>query len=182
MRTETGDRIVATEARFAMARTRLAHHPAWWRVRDVMTTDVACVAPSATYDEIVDVLLARRVSGLPVTGDDRRLLGVVTESDLLPREAATALATGAVPEPHIGATGGVDRVSAVPRPAATAGALMTSDVLTAGPDDDLPSTAARLLASGHRRLPVVTDDGRLVGVVSPRDLLAPAWDYPAAPG
>ncbi len=182
MTAETGDRIVATESRLDMARTRLADHPDWWRVRDVMTTDVACVGPSATYDEVVDVLLARRVSGLPVTGDDRRLLGVVCESDLLRREAARALATGADPDPHAGATGGVDRVSAAPRSAATAGALMTRDVLTAGPDDDLPSTAARLLASGHRRLPVVTDDGRLVGVVSPRDLLAPAWEYPTAPG
>ena len=61
-----------------------------------MTTDVACVSPSATYDEVVDVLLARQVSGVPVTDEDRRLLGVVCESDLLRREAARALATTGV--------------------------------------------------------------------------------------
>jgi hypothetical protein len=61
-----------------MAPTRLGDHPEWWRVRDVMTTDVARVRPDATYDEIVDVLTARGVSGLPVTDEGGRLVGIVT--------------------------------------------------------------------------------------------------------
>ncbi|HEX5365145.1 MAG TPA: CBS domain-containing protein [Acidimicrobiales bacterium] len=148
-----------------MSPTRLAHHPDWWRVRDVMTTHVVRVVPTATYDEVVDLLLAHGVSGAPVTDASGHLLGVVTEADLVRREAEHAGDEGTTGAPD----GGEE----------TAATLMTRSVVTASPDDDLPTTARKLLESGHRRLPVVADDGRLVGVVSRRDLLAPAWDYPA---
>jgi CBS domain-containing protein len=59
---------------------------------------------------------------------------------------------------------------------------MTRTVVTTSPDADLPTTARRLLESGHRRLPVIDADGRLVGIVSRRDLLAPAYGYPEAGG
>jgi CBS domain-containing protein len=51
---------------------------------------------------------------------------------------------------------------------------MTHTVTTAAPDEDLRATARHMLESGHKRLPVVAD-GRLVGIVSRRDLLAPAY-------
>ena len=154
-----------------MTRTRLSDHPDWWRVRDVMTTHVTSVDPSTTYDEMVDLVLTHQVSGLPVTDDAGRLLGIVTEADLMRRELSRSTGTDVatavdVPVPPAEA---VDDL--------TAGGLMSYAVLTASPDDDLPRTARKLLGSGHRRLPVVTSAGVLVGVVSRRDLLAPAWDY-----
>jgi CBS domain-containing protein len=164
-----------------MAPTRLGDHPEWWRVRDVMTTDVARVRPDATYDEIVDVLTARGVSGLPVTDEGGRLVGIVTEADLVTREAYgpgrrrpfDVLLDNLRNRPPAW----VRKASAI-----TAADLMTRTVLTTSPDADLPSTARRLLESGYRRLPVVDADGRLVGVVSRRDLLAPAYGYPPAGG
>jgi CBS domain-containing protein len=63
--------------------------------------------------------------------------------------------------------------------ATTAADLMTRTVVTTSPDADLPSTARRLLESGYRRLPVVDAEGRLVGIVSRRDLLAPTYGCPA---
>jgi CBS domain-containing protein len=51
---------------------------------------------------------------------------------------------------------------------------MTRVVITAAPDDDLATAARRMLEGGHKRLPVVAA-GRLVGIVSRRDLLAPAY-------
>lgn len=57
------------------------------RVADVMTTDVVTVGPDATYGEIVDRLLAHEISGVPVVDDSGRLLGIVTEADLVSREA-----------------------------------------------------------------------------------------------
>lgn len=155
-----------------MTRTRLSDHPDWWRVRDVMTTHVTSVDPSTTYDEMVDLVLTHQVSGLPVTDGAGRLLGIVTEADLMRRELCRSTGTDDAP---------ADRDTSVLPPAAgddlTAGGLMSCTVLTASPDDDLPGTARKLLGSGHRRLPVVSPDGVLVGVVSRRDLLAPAWDY-----
>jgi CBS domain-containing protein len=146
----------------AASSTRLAAHPDWWRVRDVMTTCVVRATPSMTYDELVDLLLAHDISGLPVTDDAGRLLGIVTEADLVRHEAGrTSAAAGG---PHD-----------APAPGDAAAELMTSPAVTASPDDDLPTTASTLLDNGYRRLPVVAADGRLVGIVSRRDLLTPAW-------
>jgi CBS domain-containing protein len=164
-----------------MAATRLGDHPDWWRVRDVMTTDVARLGPDATHDEIVDLLLARRVSGLPVTDEDGRLVGIVTEADLVTREA---YGPGRRCPVDVLLDNLRNRPPAWVRKAAatTAADLMTRTVVTTSPDADLPTTARRLLESGHRRLPVIDADGRLVGIVSRRDLLAPAYGYPAAGG
>jgi CBS domain-containing protein len=164
-----------------MAATRLGDHPDWWRVRDVMTTDVARLGPDATYDGIVDLLLTRGVSGLPVADQDGRLVGIVTEADLVTREA---YGPGRRSPVDVLLDNLRNRPPAWVRKAAatTAADLMTRTVVTTSPDADLPSTARRLLESGYRWLPVVDADGRLVGVVSRRDLLAPAYGYPTAGG
>lgn len=164
-----------------MTAIRLGDHPDWWRVRDVMTTDVARLRPDAPYDQIVDLLLARGVSGAPVTDEDGRLVGIVTEADLVTREAYGG--PGRRPVDVV-----LDHLRNRPpawvrkAEATTAADLMTRTVLTTSPDADLPGTARRLLESGYRRLPVVDAEGRLVGIVSRRDLLAPAYGYPLADG
>lgn len=152
-----------------MTAPRLVAHPDWWCVRDVMTTHPVCVPPTASVAEVVDLLLSHAISGLPVTDERGHLLGVVTEADLVRREAQRVVG-GAPPRGrrrHGAGTG------------ETAAALMTSPAVTASPDDDLPTTARTLLTSGLRRLPVLAADGRVVGVVSRRDLLVPARDDPA---
>ena len=148
--------------------TRPAAHPDWWCVRDVMTTHPVCVAPTASAAEVVDLLLAHGVSGLPVTDARGHLLGVVTEADLVRREAQRS----------ISGPQGEGRSAAGSGRAETAAALMSSPAVTVSPDDDLPTTARTLLTCGVRRLPVVAGDGRVVGIVSRRDLLTPAWDLP----
>jgi CBS domain-containing protein len=146
---------------------RLADRPDWWRVRDVMTTHVISVAPTATPTDVADLLVSHGISGLPVTDVGGRLLGVVTEADLVRRQARAG--AGAVGRRH--------EASGPSAEAETVATLMTRPAVTASPDDDLPTTAHTLVTSGYRRLPVVTRDGRLVGVVSRRDMLTPAWDY-----
>ena len=140
-------------------------------VRDVMTTDVVTVGPEATYGEIADRLLAHDVSGLPVIDDDGTLLGIVTEADLVTREAY-----GPDRRRPLGLIVDYlrDRDPAWVRKASatTAADLMTRVVTTASPDDEVRVTARRMLESGRKRLPVVGSDGRLVGIVSRRDVLA----------
>ncbi|HEX6567587.1 MAG TPA: CBS domain-containing protein, partial [Acidimicrobiales bacterium] len=140
-------------------------------VRDVMTTDVVTVGPAATYGEIVDRLLAHDVSGLPVIDPDGTLLGIVTEADLVSREAYgpdRRRPLGLIVD-HLR-----DRDPAWVRKASatTARDLMTHVVTTASPDDEVRVTARNMLESGHKRLPVVATDGRLIGIVSRRDVLA----------
>jgi CBS domain-containing protein len=116
-----------------------------------MSTPLVTVAPTARYGDVVDVLLA--------------------EADLLRREVA-----GPPPVVLAGRAQQAERLDLVTSDC-TSATLMSCPVETAS-DDDLPTTAHKLLDSGYRRLPVVADDGRLVGVVARRDLLVPAWSYP----
>jgi len=142
-------------------------HPQGWsrRVRDVMTTSVVTVDRITPYKEIARLLADHRISGLPVLRMGRHVVGVVTEADLLDAQAKTARRLRSA-----------SRRTWWPRgqqhPPLTAGELMTTPAITIGPDATIPA-AARLMSTHHvRRLPVVTDDGKLLGVVSRRDLLS----------
>jgi CBS domain-containing protein len=142
-------------------------HPQGWsrRVRDVMTTSVITVDRITPYKEIARLLAEHRISGLPVLRMGRHVVGMVTEADLLDAQAKTARRLRSA-----------SRRTWWPRgqqhPPLTAGELMTTPAITIGPDATIPA-AARLMSTHHvRRLPVVTDDGKLLGVVSRRDLIS----------
>ncbi|MFG2058159.1 CBS domain-containing protein [Micromonospora sp. NPDC048930] len=137
-----------------------------WQVQDVMTTDVASVREGTAYREIVDVLTGRHVTAVPVVDGARQVLGVVSEADLLykvellgqPQERRI------LPNRH--------RREARAKAGATLAAdLMTAPPVTVRPDASLVA-AARIMDERHvKRLPVVDDLGRLVGIVTRGDLL-----------
>jgi len=156
------------------ARSAPAHHDdgvrrrRWARrVSDVMTTSVVTVDRITSYQEIDRLLTQHRISGVPVLMMGRQVAGVVTEADLLAAEDETARHARMA-----GTMGRRWRLRKQPHVSLTAGALMTSPAITIGPDATIPA-AARLMNTHHvRRLPVVDEDGKLVGVVSRRDLLS----------
>lgn len=137
------------------------------RVRDVMTEKVITVDRLTPFGEIVRLLTEHRISGVPVLMMGRRVAGVVSEANLLAledeqvREARMdAQATGRWSKPLRRAHWGL-----------TAGALMSAPAVTIYPDATLP-TAAQIMARHRvRRLPVVGEDGHLIGIVTRRDLL-----------
>jgi CBS domain-containing protein len=141
------------------------------QVRDVMTSSVITIAPSAKFPEVVDTMLTHDVSGLPVVDEAGRLLGMVTEADLISKEAY-----GVHRRRPLGLI--VDflceRDPQWIRKASgrTASELMTAAPTIAAPDDDVNVAAQRMLESHHKHLPVV-DSGKLVGIVSRHDLLKP---------
>ncbi|MFF3618872.1 CBS domain-containing protein [Streptomyces sp. NPDC002467] len=117
-------------------------------VEDVMTHAVISVEHRTTFKDIVESMRQWRISALPVLSEEGRVVGVVSEADLLLKAQGT------------------DESRAV-----TAGQLMTVPAVTVTKDATIPG-AARLMARGHfKRLPVVDGDGRLIGVVSRGDLL-----------
>jgi len=123
-------------------------------VRDIMTTDVVTVRPDTPHQTVAAMLRQHRVSGFPVTGDDGKVVGVMTETDLV------ALVAGRYHRGHRAAE------------QATAGDLMSHPAVTVGPDDPV-KTAARLMRKQRlQRLPVVDRDGRLAGIVSRSDVLS----------
>jgi CBS domain-containing protein len=142
------------------------------RVSDVMTTSVVTVDRYTSYQEIDRLLTERRISGMPVLKMGRQVAGVVSEADLLAAEDETARRARMAGTLGRRSASHLWRLRQEPHVNLTAGALMTSPAITIGPDATIPA-AARLMNTHHvRRLPVVDEKGRLVGVVSRRDLLS----------
>ncbi|WAZ19491.1 CBS domain-containing protein [Streptomyces cinnabarinus] len=133
-------------------------------VSDVMTRDVAVVRRDAAFKDIVRTLHDRKVSALPVVDGARRVLGVVSEADLLPKEEFR----DSDPDRYTQ----LRRLSDLAKAGSvTAGELMTAPALTVRADTTL-AQAARIMARARvKRLPVVGDTDRLEGVVSRSDLL-----------
>ena len=143
-------------------------HRRWARkVSDVMTTSVVTVDRITPYQEIDRLLTEHRISGMPVLKMGREVAGVVSEADLLAAEDETSRRA------RMDSSVGRRRLlHKQPQGSLTAGTLMTSPAITIGPDATIPA-AARLMNTHHiRRLPVVDKDGKLIGVVSRRDLLS----------
>jgi CBS domain-containing protein len=134
-----------------------------------MTADVVTASPGEWFKDLVERMLARNVSCLPVVDDDRRVMGIVSETDLLANEAFSPEQRGAlalVGAALMGHDAGMVRKASAKR----ARELMTPKVSTIGPDDDIQVAARRLLDGEINHIPV-TEDGCLVGIVSRQDLL-----------
>ncbi|APA98355.1 CBS domain-containing protein [Nocardia seriolae] len=137
------------------------------RVADVMTRDVVTVRTDTPFRAVARILAERNISGVPVLDTDGHLVGVVTETDLLGRQARA----GGAPGPSLWQLlrrKGFARSTA----ARTAADLMSASVVTVGMGDRLTSAAATLARHGVKRAPVLDDDGTLRGIVSRKDLLS----------
>ncbi|MGW5640415.1 CBS domain-containing protein, partial [Streptomyces sp. NPDC003832] len=135
------------------------------KVASVMTTRVVRAEYGTPFKEVARLLGEHRVSGLPVVDEDGRVIGVVSEADLLTRRAGTA-------DRGKHAWFGRGRTRAVPAEARTAGRLMTHPAVTVRADDTIVEAARTMTRHGVRRLPVLDEEDRLVGIVSRRDLLS----------
>jgi CBS-domain-containing membrane protein len=137
-------------------------------VKDVMTVDVVAVPTTATFKEIADALAGHKISAVPVVDDRNIVVGVVSEADLLHK---LELATSDLHRRLLDRR----RIRTAKRKAAgdTADALMSAPAVTIGPDAKIGEAARLMEHERIKRLPVVEEDGRLVGVVARRDLLRP---------
>jgi CBS domain-containing protein len=136
------------------------------KVKDVMTSQVVCVRPSTTYKELVRLLTERRVSAVPVVDDQRRVLGVVSEADLLLKyeQPADAFQRFMLKSRRY-------RLECLKAGGGTAIELMTRPVVTIGPEAEAAEAARLLRKHLIRRMPVIDSAGRLVGIVSRSDVL-----------
>lgn len=132
-------------------------------VADVMTRNPIAVTASTPFKELVQLLDRAQISAVPVVDQQNRVIGVVSEADLLRKhECADLELVGLRRPPDIESRAA----------ARTAGELMTAPAMTVGPDAFLPSATRLLTEAGVRRLYVVDGAGRLIGVTSRRDLLS----------
>ena len=146
------------------------------KVRDVMTTQVASVNGSTPFRDIAEVLITHNVSAAPVVDGEGHVIGVVSEADLLRKEELREqyyregykLPLSARLRERLGRPGGDVEEKAR---ALTAAQLMTAPPITITPYKSVVSAARLMSKHGVKRLPVVDDEGRLVGIVSRHDLL-----------
>lgn len=141
------------------------------KVRDVMTTRVVAVRKNATFKDMAALLTEYRVSAFPVLDDEGKVIGVVSEADLLSKEALVAdMGSQAA---WLGRIAGSPYHDEFAKAAAiTATDLMTKPPVVVTPDEPVTS-AARLMYHGRvKRLPVVGEKGQLIGIVSRADVLS----------
>jgi CBS domain-containing protein len=130
-------------------------------VKDIMTTSVVAVREQASFKEMIAALRSRRISAFPVLDAADRVIGVVSEADLLAKEAGTAPARRVRRPRERSKAAGV-----------TAAEVMTAPAVTVGPDASAAEAAALMQARRVKRLPVVDHNGHLRGIVSRADVLS----------
>jgi CBS-domain-containing membrane protein len=137
------------------------------RVKDVMTGEVVAVRKEASFKEMAARLRQYRVSAFPVIDENHRVIGVVSEADLLAKEALAGDRAG-VPA---AVTGILHHKDYKKSEGLTAGDLMTHPAVTVRPGDSVEHAARLMYTLPVKRLPVVDAGGYLVGIVSRADLL-----------
>ena len=123
--------------------------------RDIMTTELVTIRPDWTVQDAIELLLAERISGLPVVERDGRLVGIVSEFALL----AIAYDSSVMKE--------------------FVAQHMTTDVLSVDLDDPIRKVADLCIAHRVRRVPVM-EHGRMVGIIARRDVLKAVYDMQTA--
>ncbi len=141
------------------------------KVGAVMTGNVIRAQCGASFKEVAHLLHEHGISGLPVVDDDGRVVGVISETDLLARQVEaddSYRPPRRLHWPRISSTARRRRIKAHAR---TADQLMSQPVVTIGADVDITDAARTMARHGVERLPVVDAKEHLVGIVTRHDLL-----------
>jgi CBS domain-containing protein len=146
------------------------------RAADVMTTSVITISPQASVQELARLLADHGISGAPVVNADGKLVGIVSEGDLLHR---VELGTERHPDRRRRRSWWLEMVASERQAAAqdyikshgqTVADIMTRDVVTVSEDTPLSGVAALLEEKRIKRVPVV-HDGKVVGIISRANLV-----------
>ncbi len=154
-------RIYAIALRHASQ--RVAHRV---MVRDVMTRNVIHVRENADISEVANLLSENRISGLPVVDRDEHVIGVITEADVL--------SMAGMKKEHV-FRDILRHILGEPLPAHTESKrlrdVMSSPAITTGPESDIREVAMIIDEKRIKRLPVVDEQGRLIGLISRADIV-----------
>ena len=147
---------------------RVVARTASWTISSFRSPHPISVTRDASFKELAARLFEFGVSGFPVVDHDGKVIGVISEADMLAKEALKAGYHG--PRGMIADI--VDRTKRRKARGVTAWDLMTSPAVTVTPEDTVDRAAALMYDHGFKRLPVVDAAGRLAGIVSRVDVLA----------
>lgn len=137
------------------------------RARELMSTPVVTVTPEASLKKVAERMVAHRVSGVPVVDHSGRLVGIISESDLVSKLEYGEKGQGLVGLlDQLAHAVGADRKLH----ARTAAELMTSGVVTGGPDASVRELIHLMTNHIVNRIPIV-ESGRVIGIVTRADIL-----------
>lgn len=141
--------------------------------RDIMVTDVISVGLDTSIEELSDILLKNRISGTPVVDEDDRLIGIVSEADIIVKDSDLHF-------PRIfKLLGGIIYLESlnkfkknlVKHMATKVKDIMTKKVKTAGPDTPVNKIADMMLEDNINRVPVIDEDNKVLGIITRADLV-----------
>ena len=148
------------------------------KVKDVMVKEAVVLSPEETVADAVEKFAKHRIGGCPVVDDERHVLGIMTETNILEslKTHYKELKMRVPPETIIGisfveiakkreAVEAFERIANTPVKDA-----MTGEVVTAMPDDELEDVIQKMVRNDVNRIPIV-DKGVLVGIVTRGDIL-----------
>ncbi|MCA9523924.1 MAG: CBS domain-containing protein [Myxococcales bacterium] len=141
------------------------------RVADVMTGQVICLRPDMSVESVTQLFLEHRISGAPVIDDDGRPIGVISKTDLVRESFDRDSLTEWDVTPTDDDTREGFHVQRETR--ATVAEVMTPVVVTLEASAPITEAARLMIEQRIHRIPVVSDTGRVVGIVSAVDLLGP---------
>jgi CBS domain-containing membrane protein len=136
-------------------------------VQAVMSGNVVAVGRDADLHEAVHLLSENKISGMPVVNDAKRVIGVISEADLLQLIGMKKDHTFKDILRNILGSTGKEKVTT----GNCVADVMSSPALTIGPDEDVKKAATLLDERRIKRLPVVDEEGRLVGIISRGDIV-----------
>jgi CBS domain-containing protein len=147
------------------------------KAADVMTSKVITVGPDAQLQDVAQTLLANRISAMPVVAADGKLIGIISEGDLMRRvESGTERRRSWWLELMTGRE--VLAAEYVKEHSRKVSDVMTREVITVKPETPLSDIATVLERNGIKRVPVV-QDGKVVGIISRANLLQALASYRA---
>jgi CBS domain-containing protein len=121
------------------------------KIIDIMTKDVISITSKTPLKEVIEILTVKKITGIPVVDDNKKLLGIISELDLI----GILLQDCNIDEK-------------------TAEEFITKDIVSFGINDSVDKLCQYLLNKPFRRVPIV-DNGYLVGIVSRADIIALIW-------
>ena len=120
------------------------------KAKDVMTKKVITISPDATLSDTIKLLLEKKISGMPVVDSKGKMIGIISEKDIL----------------NFAFSGNLNNTRVVE--------VMTKDVVSFTSDTDINTITLAIGENKFRRVPII-DGGKLVGIISRRDIIRVAF-------
>lgn len=125
--------------------------------KTIMKRDVITVHPETPVDKVIDILIQHNITGMPVLNEDSSIAGIVTEKDIL----------SFLLDKNI-----LDMTNDRLLYETTVHHIMTADVVHFGEETPLAEICRALVDRNFRRVPIVDNNGKLVGIISRKDIIA----------